>query len=75
MDQVIKGYPYAKAAVDFAYYEMTALALGVPVYTLLGGRARTHYLRPFSWRELGGDFDLGRAIRHASAARAPVAAG
>lgn len=31
---------------------------------LLGGRARTHYLRPFSWRELGSDFDLGRAMRH-----------
>ena len=31
---------------------------------LLGGRARTHFLRPFSQRELGKAFDLGRAIRH-----------
>ncbi len=31
---------------------------------LLGGRARTHFLRPFTRRELGASFDLGRAIRH-----------
>jgi predicted AAA+ superfamily ATPase len=29
---------------------------------LLGGRARTRYLHPFSWRELGRHFDLDRAI-------------
>jgi predicted AAA+ superfamily ATPase len=27
---------------------------------LLGGRARTRYLHPLSWRELGRHFDLGR---------------
>ena len=41
MDRVIKGYPYAKSAVDFAYYDLSAKALGVPVTTLLGGLART----------------------------------
>jgi muconate cycloisomerase len=41
MDAVIKGYPYAKAAVEFAAYDLAARGLGVPVYTLLGGRART----------------------------------
>jgi len=30
---------------------------------LLGGRARTKYLHPFSWRELGSDFDLMRAVQ------------
>lgn len=30
---------------------------------LLGGRARTRYLHPLSWRELGADFDLIRALR------------
>jgi len=40
MDAVIKGYPYAKAAVEFAAYDLAARRLGVPVYTLLGGRAR-----------------------------------
>src|SRR5436309_680801 len=29
---------------------------------LLGGRARTRYLHPLTWRELGEHFDLGRAI-------------
>ena len=40
MDSIIKGYPYAKAAVEFAYYDLTARQLGVPAYALLGGRAR-----------------------------------
>ncbi len=41
MDAVIKGYPYAKAAVEFAFYDLTGRWLGVPVHTLLGGRARS----------------------------------
>ncbi len=41
MDAVIKGYPYAKAAVEFAFYDLSARALGVPVFMLLGGRARS----------------------------------
>ncbi len=40
MDAAIKGYPYAKAAVEFAFYDLTGRALGVPVTTLLGGRLR-----------------------------------
>jgi predicted AAA+ superfamily ATPase len=31
---------------------------------LLGGRARTRYLRPFTRGELGEQFDLNRAIQH-----------
>lgn len=31
---------------------------------LLGGRARTKYLHPFCWKELGRDYDLPRAARH-----------
>ena len=41
MDALIKGYPYAKAAVEFAFYDLSSRALGVPVTTLLGGRVRT----------------------------------
>ena len=41
MDAVIKGYPYAKAAVEFAAYDLAGKRLGVPVHVLLGGRART----------------------------------
>jgi muconate cycloisomerase len=40
MDKVIKGHPYAKAAVDTACYDAAGRALGVSVSTLLGGRLR-----------------------------------
>lgn len=40
MDAVIRGYPYAKAAVEFAAYDLAGKRLGVPVHVLLGGRAR-----------------------------------
>ena len=40
MDVAIKGYPYAKAAVDMAAHDLAARGLGVPVWALLGGRAR-----------------------------------
>lgn len=40
MDGVVKGHPYAKAAVDIASYDLAGKALGVPVSTLLGGRIR-----------------------------------
>lgn len=40
MDAALKGYPYAKAAVEMAAYDLSARALGVPVYRLLGGRVR-----------------------------------
>lgn len=40
MDGVVKGHPYAKAAVDMACYDISGKALGVPVATLLGGEHR-----------------------------------
>lgn len=40
MDAVIKGYPYAKAAVEFAFYDLSARTLNTSVSTLLGGRSR-----------------------------------
>ena len=40
MDRAIKGYPYAKAAIDIAAYDLAAIQLGVPVHTLLGGAIR-----------------------------------
>jgi muconate cycloisomerase len=42
MDAVIKGYPYAKAAVEFAAYDLAGKTLGIPVHMLLGGCARRH---------------------------------
>jgi muconate cycloisomerase len=40
MDKVVKGHPYAKAAVDIACHDLAGKALGVPVSTLLGGAHR-----------------------------------
>lgn len=40
MDQVVKGHPYAKAAVDVACHDITGKSLNVPVYVLLGGARR-----------------------------------
>ncbi|WP_339229925.1 dipeptide epimerase [Oceanobacillus sp. FSL K6-2867] len=38
MDKLVKGVPTAKAAIDIACHDAAAKSLGVPVYTLLGGR-------------------------------------
>src|SRR5699024_4704306 len=40
MDQVVKGNPYAKAAIDIACYDAAGKALGKPVWALLGGYHR-----------------------------------
>jgi muconate cycloisomerase len=40
MDKVVKGNPYAKAALDIACYDAAGRALGVPVWRLLGGKRR-----------------------------------
>ena len=40
MDLAIKGYPYAKTALDEALHDIKGKALGVPVYQLLGGLVR-----------------------------------
>lgn len=40
MDRAIKGYPYAKAAVEFAAYDLAGKQSGLPVHRLLGGASR-----------------------------------
>jgi muconate cycloisomerase len=40
MDRAIKGYPYAKTAIDVALHDIKGKALGIPVYQLLGGLYR-----------------------------------
>ena len=37
MDQAIKGYPYCKAAIDMALYDVVGKGLKIPAYQLLGG--------------------------------------
>jgi muconate cycloisomerase len=64
MDKVVKGHPYAKAAVDIACFDLAGKAQGVPVSTLLGGRLRegievTHSL---------GIMDVDRCVAEAEQA-------
>ena len=40
MDKFVKGYPYAKAAIDVAMHDAVGKLLGIPVYQLLGGLVR-----------------------------------
>jgi L-alanine-DL-glutamate epimerase-like enolase superfamily enzyme len=40
MDKALRGYPYAKAAVDVAAHDALGKLLNVPVYQLLGGKCR-----------------------------------
>src|SRR6202048_4581331 len=40
MDHAIKGYPYAKAAVEFAAYDLAGKQCDLPVHRLLGGALR-----------------------------------
>ena len=42
MDKAVKGYPYCKAAIDAAVYDVVGKALKVPAYQLLGGLFREH---------------------------------
>jgi muconate cycloisomerase len=62
MDRIIKGHPYAKAALDIALHDLKGRALGVPVYDLLGGRFR-------EWIPIGhsiGLMEVERAAEEAS---------
>lgn len=40
MDKAVRGYPYAKAAVEMALFDIMGKALNRPVYQLLGGQYR-----------------------------------
>ena len=40
MDKLVKGYPYAKAAIDVAMHDALGKLYGLPVYALLGGLVR-----------------------------------
>jgi L-alanine-DL-glutamate epimerase-like enolase superfamily enzyme len=38
MDQLLRGHPYVKSAIDMACWDILGQATGLPVVTLLGGR-------------------------------------
>ena len=40
-DVAIRGYPYTKAMIESALFDIMGRSLGVPVYQLLGGAVRT----------------------------------
>jgi muconate cycloisomerase len=42
MDHAIRGYPYAKAAVELAAYDLAGKQVGLPVHRFLGGPVRRH---------------------------------
>jgi len=49
MDQLMRGHPYVKSAIDMACWDLLGRSCGLPVATLMGGHA-------------GADFALYRAI-------------
>jgi muconate cycloisomerase len=64
MDGVVKGHPYAKAAIDIACHDAAGKRLGVPVWALLGGRHREGIEVAHSL----GLMDVGPAVEEAVAA-------
>jgi muconate cycloisomerase len=40
MEEVVRGHPYAKGAIDIALHDLQGKILGLPVHRLLGGLAR-----------------------------------
>jgi L-alanine-DL-glutamate epimerase-like enolase superfamily enzyme len=40
MDAVLRGHPYVKSAIDVACWDILGKAVGLPVCTLLGGKAQ-----------------------------------
>src|SRR5581483_1800998 len=68
MDRAVKGYPYAKAALDMALYDAAGKALGVPAYDLLGGcyRRRIPVAHSIGLMEIDKDVELVRRIRDAA---------
>lgn len=65
MDLAIRGYNYAKAAVDIALYDIMGKALDKPVYQLLGGQHRKAI--PIA-HSLGVVMDIDAAVEEAVAA-------
>lgn len=64
MDSTIKGYPYAKAAIDMALYDIVGKANDLPVYALLGGIWRDRVALTHSL----GIMESGKAIEEGLAA-------
>jgi len=66
MDKAVKGYPYCKAAIDAALYDVVGQALRVPAYQLLGGLFRERIPIAHSL----GLMEIGKAVEEALQAKA-----
>jgi muconate cycloisomerase len=66
MDKAVKGYPYCKAAIDAALYDVVGKTLNTPVYQLLGGLFREHIPIAHSL----GLMDIEKAVEEALQATA-----
>ncbi|MCI8321122.1 MAG: mandelate racemase [Dorea sp.] len=62
MDLAVRGYNYAKAAIDIAMYDIMGKAVEKPVYQLLGGRHREEI--PIA-HSLGVIMDIEAAVNEA----------
>ena len=65
MDKAIRGFPYAKAAIDIALYDIMGKSEDKPVYQLLGGQYRRAI--PIA-HSLGVVMDIDAAVEEAVAA-------
>src|ERR687896_1806037 len=66
MDKAVKGYPYCKAAIDAALYDVVGKALNIPAYQLLGGLFRERVPIAHSL----GLMEIEKAVEEALQARA-----
>lgn len=60
MNVALKGQRYAKSAIDYALYDITARSCGVPVYQLLGG-----YHHPVQVSAVFSSGDTEQVVREA----------
>src|SRR5438128_486885 len=67
MDRRLQGHSFAKAALDFACYDLAGKTLGLPAYQLLGGKFRERI--PLAWAVGLGSVDemVEEAVRYAGA--------
>lgn len=65
MDKAVRGFPYAKAAIDIALYDIMGKSEDKPVYKLLGGQYRRAI--PIA-HSLGVVMDIDAAVEEAVAA-------
>jgi muconate cycloisomerase len=63
MNRVVRGHPYAKAAIDVAVMDAVGHSLNVPVYQLLGGRVRDRIAVAHSIGLMEVDAAIDEAVR------------